>query len=211
MTVNYREEVFRKRFDEAAKCFSVKPDQVVSMKIRESVNSYDDYRTLIHSLEVETGLRVERLGADFQGHGYLIGDNKTKVIVVEHETGLEILYIVGSVASLISLVPIVLQGWRAIRGKFSGRHGMPDHGYEIRRMDAMGRLHEEHKHSAGAFMSTHMLVPALVTAAGLIEEEMKILNQQMQSMTDRLGAIEKSLPASKSKGQVNKKTKTSRK
>lgn len=191
MTTDYRTETFRKRFEGAARHLKVRPDQVVSMKLRENVSSTQEYHNLIKMLEHEAGLRSLQLDADLQGRGYLVGDDKTKVILVEHETGLEILYIAGSIASLVSLVPVILQGWRAMRGGSSERYGMIDHGVEIRRMDTSGQLHEEHMHNAGTFMSTRMLVPALVTAAGLIENEMKALNKQVQSLAVRVSKFEK--------------------
>jgi len=41
---------------------------------------------------------------------------RVTLILVEHETGLEILCIAGSIASLIGLVPLVLQGWHPWSG-----------------------------------------------------------------------------------------------
>ena len=38
------------------------------------------------------------------GDAYVISQDQQKLVIVEHETGLEILYIAGSIASLIGLV-----------------------------------------------------------------------------------------------------------
>ena len=69
-----------------------------------------------------------------------------KLLAVEHETGLEVLYVAGSVASLFGLIPLVLQGWAAIRGRFPRRHAQFDEPVEVRRIDNAGRLQEEHLH-----------------------------------------------------------------
>lgn len=191
--MDYREESFRQKFAGAAQHLSVRPEQVVSLKLRENVSSYDEYRQLLDVLQHEAGLQCSEIKADLQGRGYLLGDGKNNLIVVEHETGLELLYIAGSVASLIALVPLVLQGWRALRGQFSGRHMMPDQGMEIRRIDDSGRLHEEHVHDRhfGSFMTIGSILPALATTAGLIETEIRMISRQIQTLNSRVDALEK--------------------
>lgn len=191
--MNYREESFRKKFLGASQWLCAKPDQLVSLKLRENVSSYEEYRNLVRSLEHEAGLKCTAIDADLQGRGYLVGDGKTKLIVVEHETGLEILYIAGSIASLIGLVPLVLQGWHALRGRHWGRHELEIHGVEIRRMDEKGHLHEEHLHrpGLGSTMALSVFTQALATTSDLIESETKSLSRQVQSLTSRVDALEK--------------------
>lgn len=189
--MDYREESFRRKFRGAAEHLSVNPEQVVSLKLRENVHS-SEYRHLVEILQHEAGLQCSEVQADLQGRGYLLGDGKTKVIVVEHETGLELLYIAGSIASLIGLVPLVLQGWRALRAQLPGRHAMQDHGIEIRRIDSSGHVQEEHVYDRhmGSFTAIGSILPALSTTAGLIEDEIKVLGQEIQKLVSRVDALE---------------------
>lgn len=190
--MDYREDSFRRKFAEAAQLLGVPPDQIVSLKLREDVSSHGDYRELVEALHHDAGLEWSDIQADLQGRGYLVGDGNARVIVVEHETGLELLYIAGSIASLIALVPLVLDGWHALRGQFAGRRGVPDRGMEIRRVDDAGHIHEEpvHERFPGPFLAMGSALPALATTAGLIEAELRTLNDQIQRLNSRVGALE---------------------
>lgn len=210
--MDYREESFRRKFASAAQHLGVEPEQIVSLKLRENVSSYDEYRQLIDVLHHEAGLQCSEIAADLQGRGYLLGDGKTHVIIVEHETGLELFYIAGSIASLIGLVPLILQGWRALRRQASGRHGMPDHGLEIRRIDHGGRVSEEHIHERypDSFMAIGSILPAIATTASLIETEIRILSEQIQRLNSRVELLEKRRSSSddqKKRTTMRKKTK----
>jgi hypothetical protein len=196
MLMNYREQSFTSKFNSAAECLDVKPEQIVSLKFRENVNSYEEYRHLLDSLCQEAGVQCTKLDGDLQGRGYLLGFDKTKVILVEHETGLEILYIAGSIASLIGIIPLILQGWGAMRGRFRGRGAVIDHSVEIRRMDQAGHLHEEHLHDwqpMGSLMSIGTFLPVITTSTNLIENEMKHVVQQLELLTLRIEVLEKQI------------------
>jgi hypothetical protein len=113
---------------------------------------------------------------------------------VEHETGLEILYIAGSIASLLGLIPLVLQGWAAIRGRFPRRGASFDYPVEIRQIDQTGRLHEEHLHPrqlSASLMPMGSLVSAITTAGTLVENEMENLVRQMEDLKSRIDVMEK--------------------
>ncbi len=187
-----REDVFKKKLGSAARHLGVKPYQVISLKLRENVVSYQEYRDLVENLEREAGLQCSQLDSDLQGRGYLLTDGETKVIVVEHETGLEVLYVAGSVASLIGLVPLVLQGWYALRGRFFGRRGLDIDSVEIRRIDARGRLQEKRMHSSGMGPLTPMgiLARELMATSSQIESELRDLSRQVKSLNSRVEALE---------------------
>jgi len=193
-----REDVFKRKFGSAAQHLGVKPHQVISVKLRENVVPYEEYRDLVESLEREAGLECSQLDADLQGRGYLLTDGKTKVIVVEHENGLEVLYIAGSIASLIGLVPLVLQGWYALRGRLFGRRGLDVHSVEVRRMDASGRLQEERMHDCSMGPLTPMSVVGreLMATATQIESELRGLSQRVGALTSRVEALEKHMSPS---------------
>jgi hypothetical protein len=140
-----------------------------------------------------------------QGQGYLLENNKNKIIIVEHETGLEILYIAGSIASLIGLIPLVLQSWRSIRGNFSRRNHL-DHDIEIRRVDNNGHLREDHVHGMRAYeTSIGSFYSALTSSANLIESEIKEVMEDVKKLTLRVDKVEKQIIAKPKKKKPSKK------
>jgi len=89
----------------------------------------------------------------FQGNAFTITDrNKNKILAVEHETGLEILYIAGSIASLIQLLPTVINAWNYLRNGFPARlHNFSNgrrNGIEIRNFNSKKVLVEQNISSA---------------------------------------------------------------
>ncbi|HUV68317.1 MAG TPA: hypothetical protein VMW15_01560 [Terracidiphilus sp.] len=217
--MDYREESFRRKFSSAAQHLNVSSDRVVSMKFRENVGSYDEYRELLDTLQHEAGIHYSEVDGDLQGRGYLVGFGTSKLLLVEHETGLEILYIAGSIASLFSLVPMILQGWAAIRGRFPRRGRLINQPVEIRRIDQAGRLHEEHLHDhqlSAPSLPMGTLAPAFTIAAMIIESDTKNLVRQVEELTRRIDAIEKKAlreqvatepKQTKPKKSISKKTK----
>ncbi len=192
--MDYREESFKRKFSSAAQHLNVGADQFVSLKFRENVGSCDDYRVLIDMLQNEAGILYSEVDGDLQGRGYMLGHGKTRLLLVEHETGLEILYIAGSIASLLGLIPLVLQGWAAIRGRLP-RHGASlDYPVEIRQIDQTGRLNEKHLHPhqlSASLMPMGSFFSAIATAGILVESEMENLVRQMKDLQSRVEVMEK--------------------
>jgi len=204
--MDFREQSFRRKFKSASEFLGAQPEQIVSMKVRDNVRSYEEYRRLIDFLQGEAGIQCTKLDGDLQGQGYLLGSDKTKVILVEHESGLEILYIAGSIASLLGLVPAILHGWSVLRGQFGGRDARMGDPVEIRRIDGAGRVLEEHlhnRHLLGSGMSSAFVLPVIEVAA-LIENEMKAATQQVEILTSRVENLEKHFRREKRPG-VKKK------
>jgi len=192
--MDYREESFRRKFSSAAQHLNVSSDRIVSLKLRENVGSYKEYRELLDTLQLEAGIHCSEVDGDLQGRGYLVGFGTPKLLLVEHETGLEILYIAGSIASLFSLVPMILQGWAAIRGRFPRRGRLINPPVEIRRIDHAGRLQEEHLHDpqlSVPLLPMGALAPAVTIAATIMESDTKNLVRQIEELTSRIDAIEK--------------------
>ncbi|HTW90276.1 MAG TPA: hypothetical protein VMH22_01015 [bacterium] len=191
--MNHREEQFKRRFAAAAQQLSAMPEQVVSLKLRGFAGAYRDYQELVDVLKREAGLDCTEVKLDQYEKGYILGRGKTSVIVVEHETGLEILYIAGAVASLIGLVPMVLQGWRALHAHLPHRDIGLDHGIEVRRLDASGRLTEERIHNPpfGAYATFDSLLPALYATANIIQADLGVLSHEIQALRERVEALEK--------------------
>jgi len=209
--MDYREKVFKAKFKSAGQHLGVTPDQVISLKLRDNVSSYDEYHEMLKFLEHEAGLHWLEVDGNFQGRGYLVDNNDQKIIVVEHETGLEILYIAGSIASLIGLVPLVLQAWGAIRGYLDRHRAHNFRGVEIRRLDSKGKLSEDYSRGlAGpSVFPLSVLNTALLSAARILDADMHESRQEIRSLSKRLAAIEKKLKPTK-KATTKKSTKKSR-
>jgi hypothetical protein len=197
--MDYREKTFKEKFDCAATHLGVKPEQIISLKMRDTVTSYSDYRDLIESLKREAGFQCTEINNGLQGKGYLLTNNKNKIIIVEHETGMEILYytisIAGSIASLICIVPIVLQTWQNIRGHFSRRNDL-DQDIEIRRLDNNGHLREEHKHG---------IYEVIIGSFSSVFSEIEELMEDVKKLTLRVDRIEKQLNTKPKKKKISKK------
>ena len=187
-----RTEAFRKKFNDAGQCLGVAPNEIVSLKVRETVTSYSEYHEFLHALERQSGLRSSPVSGDFQGSGHLISDGSSKIIFVEHESGLEILYIAGSIASLIGLVPLVLQGWRAFRVRHQRRNDIDRGSIELRHLDQKGQLLENHTHDDFGLGSSPFAVNAvLASAAKIAEGDLSRLRQEVLSLTRRVESLEK--------------------
>jgi hypothetical protein len=193
--MDYREDAFRKKFESAAREFGVKPNQVASLKLRENVHT-SEYLEFLETLEREMGISLKKINGNLQGKGYLVSMHRARVIIVEHETGLEILFIVGSITSIIDLMPRIVQAWRFMRKYFQRRQDTHSHDFlaqeiEIRRFDQNGKLLEDH---IPDFEMNRMMPMELMntTFTHLLENEINDLVSQVQSLTVRVEKLEKS-------------------
>lgn len=191
-----REHAFREKFAGAASHLGCTPEQLISLKLRGGVSSYQEYKELLHALEHEAGVRHTPLQGNFQGNGYLVEKSRTKVIIVEHETGLEILYIAGSIASLLSLIPVIVGMWNSMRHGRHRNHIPPEfHDIETRHIDGNGNLVEAHNPQmaepwAGTFGGANTV---LLSAAEDIEGQLHTLKASVGSLSKRLDTIERAL------------------
>jgi hypothetical protein len=195
--VDYRTEAFKTKLSDAGRHLGVTPKDVVSLKLRENVSSNAEYREFFRALEHEAGFQCTPVDGDFQGKGYLLADGSSRVIIVEHETGLEILYIAGSIASLIGILPLIVQGWRAFRGHHAGRCDFDDRGVEIRRIDEKGHLSEDHVHERSLFHNSQFTANTFLatSAAKTIESELQQLKEQIKALSGRVDTLEGTNPA----------------
>ena len=196
--MDYRESTFRTKFENAAKYLKGEPTEVVSLKLRDNVNSYSEYDMLMDILVREAHVQTSPVKDGLQGKGYLIQNRDNRIIVVSHETGLEILYIAGSIASIISLIPLVLKCWNHLRGGLGRQHH--SHDIEIRRLDEKGHLIEQKTHELfGDFLNPFDLTNGLLTSSVEgIERELRQLKSDVQALMARVDDIEK--------GQSHKRT-----
>src|SRR5271157_2840313 len=143
-----RAQSFVRKFSDAQKFLGITSiHDIVSLKYRDNAVSYRDYdRFVEEGLKRELGFEIKEVKGDFQGKAWLVTDrNDNSAILVEHETGLEILFIAGSIASLLSLIPMINSGWKYIRNKFSDWPSFRNEvvGVEKRTIDSKNQLVEE--------------------------------------------------------------------
>lgn len=193
--MNNRQKLFEHKFFNASQHLCVTPDQIISLKFRDVVSSYKGYQELLNILEHEIGVTCIEVDGEFQGKGYLITHSNQKLIMVEHETGLEILYIVGSIASIVGLIPLVLQAWGKVRGYFDSRHVHACEAVEIRRLDKGGKLCEEFPRGfpVDAHFPFSVLNTAMLSIAHIFDENFHALKEEVRSFSERLATLEKEL------------------
>ncbi len=185
--MDYRTKNFQEKFASASTVLGIPPTEIMSVKLRDMVNSYSEYDAFFHELEHRYRFRVTPVQGEFQGKGYAFTDGRDTIILVQHESGLEILNAAAAVATLVGLVPLVIQAWRAFRRNHRD-HPEPRE-IEIRRIDSAGNLIEEHAHSReGAFLESGG--PASLPFTALLESELRRLSTKLGKLTERLQALE---------------------
>ncbi len=147
--MDYRTNSFLRRFRNAKDHLKAQAlHELVSFKLRERCVSYSEYSHFVNDyLTGYPGLEIKQLGSDFGEQAWLVKDaQENSAILIQHETGLEILGAVGSIASLIGLIPLIVSGWARIRGKYSrSSFDDPDmKSVEVRRFDRKNHLLEQH-------------------------------------------------------------------
>jgi len=178
-----RTDKFLRKFDDAAKYLGIdSAHRIVSLKYRENVG-HTDYETLIDGyLQHDLNLEVQRLKGDFQGNAWLIKDSEhNAVVLVEHETGLEILYIASAIASLVSLIPLISSGWKNLRDRFAGPRFHLDKmtRVEIRSFNSKKQLVEKHVLSVESYVLEESLKEIVVLSARVkqLEKEIAKINK----------------------------------
>ncbi len=199
MPTDYRQKAFKAKFTSASKYLGVDPNHVISLKLRDTVASYSEYQELLHVLEQEVGIHWSEVDSDLQGRGYLVEHDDQKIIVVEHETGLELLYIAGSIASLIGLIPLVIQAWGSVRGYLDRRHARDFRSVEVRKLDAKGKLCEDHSRGLAVPSSFPLSVlnTALSSAARVLDADVYALRKEVNRLSKRIAAVEKEVKPKK--------------
>jgi len=143
--MNYNENYFRQKFNACGKYLNVKPTNLISLKYREN-RDHQYYTELLGHLKNIKGFNIKNLGNVLNGQAYLISYGEQNIVLVEHETGLEILYIAGSIASLIGLVLQISSTISNRRQHFDPiSHYSED--VEVRYFDKTDKFIEEHKHN----------------------------------------------------------------
>jgi hypothetical protein len=206
--MDYREKAFNEKFGSASLHLGVEPKQIVSLKIRETVSSSSEYHHLLDTLQREVKISYQKLNDNFQGTGYLVADKNSKIILVEHETGLELLYIAGSIASLVGLIPIIRQCWTGIRNHFGPHRHRDFRDIEIRKLDENGKLKEDHVSEDEMFCAP---LPSFLVISAIqnLDNEIRTLKEEIKIISERIKKIEKptARKSKTKKGKSYKRTK----
>ncbi len=179
---DWRKKTFLAKFQAAAaELNAASHNDIESLKFRDSTSS-QDYREMVTEL---APLKVVEIQGDYQGKAWKLTDaDDNSIIIVEHETGLEILYVVGAIASIVSLVPIIVNTWSRMRDHWPphrGRFGTG--GPERRRFDRNDRLIEEPAPPVEALMLQHLLnqYDELSERISSLENEVSSLKSRVDS------------------------------
>lgn len=215
--MNRRSQAFIKKFVSTQHVLN-EPNilNIVSLKHRELCVSNSDYRHFVDEyIKANLGLNVKELNGEFLGNAWLVFDtDHNQVILVEHETGLEILYIASSIASLMSLVPLICSGWKYFRGRFSHRSPFDNerNKIEIRKLNASNVLIEQHSPSFEAYVVLGSLQAnsELIARIDHLEQEIETLKMLLSQDGEPAQAEsrQKRKMANKSIQQVSKRGKS---
>ncbi|MFH1336596.1 MAG: hypothetical protein ABII96_08780 [Candidatus Zixiibacteriota bacterium] len=192
---DWREKPFLTKFLEAAaELNTASHHNIESLKFRDSTSS-QDYRALLAEL---VPLKVMEIQGNYQGKAWKLTDaDDNSIIIVEHETGLEILYVVGAVASIVSLVPMVVNIWNRMRDHWPPHRGrFGPGGPERRRFDRNDRLIEEPAPPVEAIMLQHLL------------NQYDRLSERISSLEADVSNLKKRVDSSQKNGIKRKKAKT---
>jgi hypothetical protein len=175
--------MFRRRFEKAAVILNVKPHEVTSLKFRAAgpVVAYQHFYDLLRQ---SPGVTLSTVSTDVCEHGMVVTLGEGKAIVVEHETGMELLNAAGSVASLIALIPLIVWCWRKA-GEFRHRYLPDEERLEIRRLDERGQLHEDIE---AVYPIWSLLAPVTVA----MSDDLKSIKERLVALETRLKSLEES-------------------
>lgn len=117
-------------------------NDIISFKFKENVN-HSEYQHFLDYIRHDLNLSASQVSGNYQGQAWLITDeNDNKLIIVEHETGLEILAVLGYIYTVRDTLLLLSYGWNYLKDRFfSGRFGHPGgtgKPVEIRKFDSGG-------------------------------------------------------------------------
>jgi hypothetical protein len=204
--MDYRTKNFQEKFASASPVLGVPPIEIMSVKLRDMINSYSEYDAFFHELAHRHRFTLTPVTGEFQGKGYALKDGPNTIILVQHESGLEILNAAASVATLVGLVPLVIQAWQAFRRHRHHRDRPEPYEIEIRRVDSAGNLIEEHAHSRDQLLLGSG-EPASFPFTALLESELRRLNTELVKLTERVNALEARKPRKRPAATRKKKPK----
>jgi hypothetical protein len=197
---DWRKKTFLAKFRTAAEELNaISHRDVESIKFRDSSGSHD-YRELMAELGP---LKVIEIQGNYQGKAWKLTDaDDNSIIIVEHETGLEILYIVGAVASIVGLVPLVVNTWNRLRDHWPPHRERFGPGVlERRRFNSKGKLVEEPAPPVEVMILQHVL-----NQYDKLNERISSLETEVSSLKSRIDSPTQNVVKKKRPKVSNKKT-----
>jgi hypothetical protein len=198
---DWRKKAFLAKFQAAAAELNAASHHgIESLKFKDSTSS-QDYRELVTELGP---LKVVEIQGNYQGKAWKLTDaDDNSIIIVEHETGLEILYVVGAVASIVSLVPVIVNTWNSMRDHWPPHRGrFGPGGSERRRFDRNDMLIEEPAPPVEAIMLQHLL-----NQYDKLNERISSLETEVSGLKSRIDSPTRSVVKKKRAKVSDKKTK----
>ncbi len=181
-----RARAFRDRFRFVAGELGAKSlNDIESLKFRWLSNLYG-YDKLLSNVDRIT---VEKVDGKRLGPAWKVTDNSgSAVILEEHETGLEVLYVVSSLSSIIALVQSIINALgKHRRNRYFPEELIHEQQIEKRKIVDGGKLEEDFIPSLEFWFLTHLI-------------------EQNERLVDRISSMEKQLQELKSSmGQSKKK------
>jgi hypothetical protein len=194
----WRKKTFLTKFQAAAaELKAASHRDVESLKFRGSTGS-QEYRELLAEFGL---LKVVEIQGNYQGRAWKLTDaDDNSIIIVEHETGLEILYVVGAIASIVSLVSLVVNVWNRMRDHWPPYRGhLCPGGPERRHFDRKDQLIEEPAPPVEAIMLHHLLSQHDRLSARISSLETEVSNLKSHIETLRVSGAKKKRTKSTSK------------
>jgi len=179
--MNNHENYFRQKFLECGKYLNVEHTKLVSLKYREMRN-HQYYTEVLEYLKKVNGINIKDLGNTLNGHAYHISVNDQNVVIVEHETGLEILYIAGSIAGIIGLI-LQISSMIGNHRRHSNYFFEYFEEVEIRYFDDNGKFIEEHKQN---YLPYEMFLPPQNN-----NKEIELLKKKVENLEKKVRILSK--------------------
>ena len=181
--MNGRDDMFRRRFENAAALLNVKPHEATSLKFRATGPAVA-YQRFCDLLRQSPGITLSTVSTDVCEHGMVGTLGEGKAMAVEHETGMELLNAAGSVASLIALIPLIVWCWRKA-GEFRHRYLPDEERLEIRWLDESGQLHEDVE-------AVYPIWSLLASVTVAMSDDLKSIKERLIAFETRLKSPEES-------------------
>lgn len=188
-----QDKYFMQKFQECSNHLCAQPKEIISLKYR-GIRDSQYYHELLYILKNIKGIDIKAIGYAMGGNAYIISDKNQKIVLVEHETGLEVLYIAGSIASLIQLV---LQIGLMISNhqRMNHFHSNDMEGVEIRYIDKKGKYIEEHK--------PYYLPYEMFQSEYISTDELNIIRKRIALLESKVNYIIKKVKTIQSNNPVN--------
>lgn len=181
--MDWRTKNFRDKFENAMKILKAKSVQdIVSFKLRERNVYSSEYQDFIHDITSSSSLKIKPATAgNFQGRAWIVSNKlEDNLLLVEHETGLEILSLAGGICSIlgIGLIPAIKYLWDR---RHHRRHLLDDDGgIEVRTFDQNNKLIEQKTLSIEGYILTAQSqeIAQLRKKVEQVEKELKRLKSK---------------------------------